>query len=485
MYVLNASLFHSMKGDTPMYVYVAFDIEDLVHPDSDDIVLDIAEMLSKEGLTGCMCVVGEKARLWEQRKRQDVIDAVKKHDVGYHTDHHSVHPTVSEYLADKEWEDGVEEALKQERPGLNDLVRIFDTFPSTWGTGGSGWGPQIAAASRILKIPSQIYPQVDSGTTGACWYGGVLCYYDSLHLEGVEGTCCDASAFESALPGLLCRAEQARDKGYACMRLFGAHPTKLRYTEFWDKLNFYHGKNTSAEDYVYSPRRSDGEYTTGLNNIIRMIKAVREINGVDVTTLRELNKLFVPPEVTLTKQEILNTARAAAHRQDIPDDDPLTTPAQRLYIMTQAVVETAEKGSSPESVYSKDLLGPEDNPPAMENEKPVPFEKAVRIFKHVVEYADSSGHIPAIVSADGFYAGPGSLLRAAAQTVLDLDRGGEIETVTFLPGCEHTHSADRLEQRIRKNIPEWVPHDPEMNMDLLVKHTRLQTWSMKPAMIKG
>jgi hypothetical protein len=36
--------------------------------------------------------------LWERRGRWDVIGAVAQHDVGLHTDHHSVHPTASEYL---------------------------------------------------------------------------------------------------------------------------------------------------------------------------------------------------------------------------------------------------------------------------------------------------------------------------------------------------------------------------------------------------
>ena len=78
-----------------MYVYVCFDIEDLVHPGADDVALDIAGMLADDGIVASMCVVGEKARLWERRDRQDVIAAVGQHDVGLHTDLHSVHPTVS------------------------------------------------------------------------------------------------------------------------------------------------------------------------------------------------------------------------------------------------------------------------------------------------------------------------------------------------------------------------------------------------------
>jgi len=41
-----------------MYVYVCFDVEDLVHPDVDDIPRDIAEMLDDDGIVASMCVVG-------------------------------------------------------------------------------------------------------------------------------------------------------------------------------------------------------------------------------------------------------------------------------------------------------------------------------------------------------------------------------------------------------------------------------------------
>ena len=58
--------------------------------------------------------------------RVDVIDAIRKHDVGYHTDWHSRHPMVSEYLVDAGWDDGVELVLRNEGPGLDDVRRVFE-----------------------------------------------------------------------------------------------------------------------------------------------------------------------------------------------------------------------------------------------------------------------------------------------------------------------------------------------------------------------
>jgi hypothetical protein len=117
-----------------MYLFICFDVEDIVHPDSDDVARDIAEMLAADGITASMFVGGEKARLWERRGRWDVISAVGRHDVGLHTDHHSIHPTVSEYLADRGWSDGVKEAMRVEGPAAGDLARIFHRYPTSWAT---------------------------------------------------------------------------------------------------------------------------------------------------------------------------------------------------------------------------------------------------------------------------------------------------------------------------------------------------------------
>ncbi len=50
-----------------MYVYICFDIEDPENIDTNDVALDIAEILADEGIICSMLDVGEKARLWEKR----------------------------------------------------------------------------------------------------------------------------------------------------------------------------------------------------------------------------------------------------------------------------------------------------------------------------------------------------------------------------------------------------------------------------------
>ena len=74
-------------------VILWFDTEDYLLPADDDAAKRLAEMLSQRGIRATFKVVGEKARVLEKRGRTDVIAALRKHDIAYHSNLHSVHPT--------------------------------------------------------------------------------------------------------------------------------------------------------------------------------------------------------------------------------------------------------------------------------------------------------------------------------------------------------------------------------------------------------
>ncbi|HEY65651.1 MAG TPA: hypothetical protein G4O02_13885 [Caldilineae bacterium] len=467
-----------------MYVYVCFDVEDLVHPDSDDVARDIAEMLAADEITAMMCVVGEKARLWERRGRDDVIDAVRRHDVGLHTNRHSVHPAVAEYLADKGWEDGVAEAMRQEGPGVQDLSRILGAAPSTWGTPGSSWGPQIPAATRRLGIPSNIYSHARSGETGACWFAGQLCYSDYMSLPGGEDACGDDAAFEAALPTLLQRISDFQRQGGACLGLFAAHPTRLRYTVFWDALNFAHGQNTPPESYRFAPRKDDATYERGLRNLRRMIHAVRDLPGVELISVRSLNNRILPPADHIHWEEIRPLAQRIAESDAFCADNPQASPAQALDVLARASLYLAGDTSIPDTLALREVLGPINSPPALESPIKVPLQVMVALARELVDHVDTTGHLPTRLIAQDTPVGPGPLLRTLAVLFLDLDRGRKPDQVIISPGPEEPDIAARLaEEGIYRRLPGWPPHPPDLVLDRLALHTRLQSWSLRPAVL--
>src|SRR3989454_8388868 len=116
-----------------VYVLLWFDTEDYILPQSDDAAKRLAVFLSSQGIRATFKVVGEKARTLERRGRQDVIDALKKHEIGYHANWHSTQPSPAMYLSTLGWYDGVAEFDRREGPGLADLKRVFGQWPSCYG----------------------------------------------------------------------------------------------------------------------------------------------------------------------------------------------------------------------------------------------------------------------------------------------------------------------------------------------------------------
>src|SRR3954470_7944793 len=93
----------AFAAGSPVYVVLWFDTEDYIEPTADDAALRIAKDLTALGVKATFKVVGEKARVLEQRGRRDVIIALGQHDIGYHSNHHSIQPTPAVYLRDMGW----------------------------------------------------------------------------------------------------------------------------------------------------------------------------------------------------------------------------------------------------------------------------------------------------------------------------------------------------------------------------------------------
>ena len=87
------------RSTTPsVYLTLWFDTEDYILPQDDDAAKRVAETLTSAGVRATFKIVGEKARVLEQRGRTDVIAALKKHEIGYHSNTHSGQPTIAVYL---------------------------------------------------------------------------------------------------------------------------------------------------------------------------------------------------------------------------------------------------------------------------------------------------------------------------------------------------------------------------------------------------
>src|SRR5450755_1007899 len=168
-----------LRAGAPVYVALWFDTEDYIEPTADDAALRIAHDLTELGVRAAFKVVGEKARVLEQRGRWDVIRALALHDIGYHSNFHSIPPAPSVYLLDLGYVEGAAEFGRRERPGALDVQRIFGVRPSCYGQPGSSWAPQSNAALRRMGISVYLDEGSQVGLNNQpFWYGGLLYIYN-------------------------------------------------------------------------------------------------------------------------------------------------------------------------------------------------------------------------------------------------------------------------------------------------------------------
>ena len=142
----------SARAHAPVYVTLWFDTEDYLLPQDDDATKRLAELLTRLGVRATFKIVGEKARVLERRGRKDVIAALKRHDIGYHSNTHSQQPTIAVYLQNAGWEEGRAEFMRREAQGVKDIQRIFGVTPVAYGQPGSAWAPQTYPALRDMGI---------------------------------------------------------------------------------------------------------------------------------------------------------------------------------------------------------------------------------------------------------------------------------------------------------------------------------------------
>jgi hypothetical protein len=283
-----------LRAAAPVYVILWFDTEDYIEPAADDAALRIANDLTAAGVRATFKVVGEKARMLEKRGRKDVIAALSRHTIGYHSNWHSVHPTPAEYLLHFGFVDGAQEFERREASGVADLKRIFGTQPVCYGQPGSSWGPQSNPALRRLGIPVYLDEGVQVGVDDQpFWYGGVLHVYH-MGQNTFRAQLNVGARDESANRTFDDAAQRLAVRGGGLISIY-YHPTEFVTTEFWDAVNFAHGANPPREAWV-KPRRRTVEESERCYGVLRQFVAhMKHQPGVRFVTAKDLLEIYEKP----------------------------------------------------------------------------------------------------------------------------------------------------------------------------------------------
>jgi len=274
----------------PVNVVLWFDTEDYIEPAADDAALRIATDLEKLGVRATFKVVGEKARVLESRGRTDVIRALSRHDIGYHSNFHSIQPTPALYLEGMSWLDGAAEFERRERPGVDDIRRIFGILPSCYGQPGSSWAPQTFRALLRLGIPVYLDEGEQVGIDDQpFWFGGMLNVF-KMGRYMMRASLDDEGQLPQAFEKFDRAAAELESKGGGVISIY-YHPTEFVTTAFWD-LNFAKGANPERSEWKKPPRRTAEESERCYRILNRYVEHMKARPGVRFVAARELPLIY-------------------------------------------------------------------------------------------------------------------------------------------------------------------------------------------------
>jgi len=454
--VLLSVLALAAKG--PVYVMLWFDTEDYIEPAADDAALRIATDLERLGVRATFKVVGEKARVLEARGRRDVIRALGQHDIGYHSNYHSIQPTPALYLRGMGWLDGAAEFERRERPGVADIQRIFGVTPSCYGQPGSSWAPQTYRALLRLGIPVYLDESDHVGVDGQpFWFGGMLnVFHMSPYVMRFP------LADESQVPQSMAKFDRAADeleaRGGGVISWY-YHPTEFVTSAFWD-LNFAKGANPERSDWKNPPRRTAEESERCYRLLLRYVEHAKARASVRFITARDLPLLYESAAVKAVDRAQI--ARHMAERQTfLVTERGVLSAADMLQVllgMEPAVVE-----------------GPVARGETTYIEGTIPRAAFERAKTDAAGFIRASRRLPAEV-----WIGSKKLSLADFAATLAGDAGatGAVAMRKGNPEMEKYIATDA------RGTFSWPIHPEGFSAPELLEMARLQAWTIKPARLK-
>ncbi|HQU41939.1 MAG TPA: hypothetical protein PK867_03970 [Pirellulales bacterium] len=469
------------KEPASVYVVLWFDTEDYLLPASDDAALRLARFLSEQDIRATFKVVGEKARTLKRRERYDVIEALKKHEIGYHSNWHSVQPSPAMYLSVLGWDEGVAEFDRREAPGRADVERIFGQAPSCYGQPGSSWAPQSFGGMRRWQMPVYLDAGGHVGLDDKPhYYCGVLTLYRLAHtlrtgLNAESDLRAAEDRFQNARAAL-------REQGGGVVSIY-YHPCEFVHKEFWDGVNFRQGANPPRDEWKLPPQKSPAESALAWRNFEGYIRYVRGFNDVRFITASEAARLYRDQarDREFGPRDIKTIAQRVSREVSFQRHDGLTLAASEVFaLLNQFVAESGGPGQATLRLKTSPL-GPTGPTPTLSGDLTVDWSQFSRTAKDVADYVERHDRVPNAVWLGSKSAPPESYLVALAGAAADLAGGGvPPESVVLKPA----HLA--AERYVADDGPQlwgWVIFPPGFRAPAMMELAKRQAWTIKPALL--
>ncbi len=469
------------RAPSRVYIFLWFDTEDYILPQSDDAAKRLAEFLTRQGIRATFKLVGEKGRTLERRGRRDVIAALARHEIGYHSNTHSQHPTVAEYEAKLDWETGVEEFTRRERPGFEDLRRIFGQTPTCYGQPGDSWAPQPYGALKKWGVKVYLDEAPHVGLNGKpFWYGGLLNIFNTLEGPQLRPRD-DWSNLAEAQAKFREFYQRMSSQGGGIISIY-FHPAEFIHREFWDAVNFAHGANPPPDQWKLPPMKSPEEAAKAFRYFEDLVTYMKSFPQVEFVTASQGAKIFedASQKHAFSREELGSIAYQVDPEVSFQVHDDLTLSASEVFaLLTKFLAGVVNKKPSEPILLGGTPYGPSSPPVEFKNETQVPWTQFSRTVLDVADFLEKHEQVPNAVWFGSTAVPPESYLVALSRVTRTLlEKRQPPESVPVGPA----HLA--ASQYVADDSPalwDWVIFPAGFDAPSLMTLAKLQAWTLKPA----
>jgi len=463
-------------------VLLWFDTEDYILPQSDDAAKRLALFLTQQGITATFKVVGEKARVLQQRNRQDVIGALARHEIGYHSNTHSQHPTVAEYESTLDWASGVEEFNRRERTGFDDVAHIMGKTPTAYGQPGSSWAPQAFPALQKWGVRVYLDEGRQVGLKGRpFWYGGLLNIFNTQEGEQLRGNedWSNLDAAKAKFQEFYFRMTSRKEGGVISIPF---HPCEFVHQKFWDAVNFAEGANPPRDAWQLPPVKTPEESERAFKYFEDLVVFMKSFPRVDFVTASQAADLFrdQAQKHVFSRQEIADIAGQVVPEVTFQTGQRFNLSASEVfYLLNKFVANLVRRQGAEPLILDGTPYGPASGSAPLAAKLEVPPVQVARTVLDVQDTLDKTGQIPTSVWMGSQSIPPESYLVGLAQLVHVLTDKGEMpDSISFAPA--RLAAADY----VADDSPEiwgWIIFPRGFRAPKLMGLAKLQAWTLKPA----
>lgn len=435
-----------------------FDVEDYVTPESEDALLQLLELMHAYGVRATLKICTQKYEQLIQNGRTDILKLLADHELAFHMTNHSVHPIPSEYLDRMGFAEGAKEFDRREGAGFAELKQLTGQNLTSYGHPGVAWAPQVFPALKKWGIPTYLDVHDILRIQGQpFWFGGVLCYTKLNNLAHLDKEAEACSLIQSV------EAMDDSDCHEVVFLSMYDHPHELVCTEFWDSVNFAHGKNPP---YLKpAPLRAEGEFERLLNQYRTFFDYVQAHNGLEFVTAQQSMGYEQHRLAPITAEDVRAAAAALTSQAGFYNiQDEWCSASELLNLMARYLTGRA---LLPELIY-----GPERHetsvirgPVAVADLAEAVYSDTERIFGYK--------QLPALYRIGDNFINPVDAFATLSKAIVEHLAETDVQTGRL-------SAADYVDRSVEFG-GGWDLWKDDFKAETILSHTILQTWTLKPA----